>query len=538
MFGPGLNHPGSGSPWRFTDGQKRFLILWYWYDENGRYLYRRGVKRGAKGTGKDPFAAAHGNIEFAGPSLLVWDDGVGWHGVQHHMSWVQIASNSEGQSKDTLFIANNMWSNDAKAWHGIETNATKSVLQGRSRFEVLTASEKSAEGDPATFIILNESQHMTASSGGHKVEKVARRNVGKSPEEIQARIVEYTNAHAMGQDSTAEQSYIAWQQQISGDFPHLRQDILYDSVQADPNLRTNKPDELKKAISQAYLDAPWHDAYRLEGEVLDPSTPESDSIRFYLNGLAVREDAWIDPKNWDSQFAARPDIVVTDKEQITMFLDCSKSSDATGLVGVRVSDGHTFNLGIWQAERGGRGDKNWLAPRHEVDAVVREAFDRYKVMWFGVDPSPATDDATEHNYWMPTIDGWHRDFNRRIRLWTTPGATQGHSVLFDMRLNSPGAHARLKQFTAMAEQVATAIDDEHAITHDGNPALRLHVHNARKRPNQWGTSLGKESRDSNRLVDLAVCMVGAHLGRRLVLNNPKIRTGSGTRRPREVVVMN
>jgi len=530
-FGPGLVHPDTGADWRFTPGQKRFLILWYWHqlDANGeaRYVYRRGVKRGAKGSGKDPFGGAHGNCELAGPTQLVFDEEKGkWTGQQHRMPLVQIAANSETQCKKLLRVANSMWSRAAREWHNIETGETRSLLKGRGRFEVLTASEASAEGDPATFIILNESHHMTATSGGHKVTDVARRNVGKSPKEMQARLVEYTNAHQMGQDSTAQKSFESWQQQVSGQFPNLRHDILYDSIEADPNLSVFDTEQLKRALAQAYSDAPWYDEERLEGEVLDPATTLGESIRFYLNGLAVREDAWIDPRNWDKLYR---ETVLADREQIAMFLDCSKSSDATGLVAVRISDGHVFTLGIWQAPKGGRG-KNWLAPRNEVDAKVRETFDRYKVMWFGVDPSPALDDDTEALYWKPTIDAWHRDLHRKVKLWATPGATIGHSVLFDMRLSQKGAYERNKDFTEMAEQVAIWIDEEGSITHDGDPALRLHVHNARKYSVKWGTSLGKESRDSKKHVDLAVCMVGAQLGRRLVLNNTKIRTGTRTGR--------
>lgn len=533
-FGPGLIDYQTGEDWRFTPGQKRFLILWYHYDADGRYLYRSGVKRGSKGTGKDPVAAAHGNIELAGPSHLVWSAERGWHGIAHRMPLVQIASNSEAQSKDTLRIANAMWSREAREWHGLDCGETRTILRGRGRFEVLTASEASSEGDPATFIILNESQHMTKTSGGHKITEVARRNVGKSPRDIQARLCEYTNAHAMGADSTAERSFDGWQKQVSGHYPNLKTDILYDSIEADPNLSILDPDELATALRQAYSDAPWADLERLADEVRDPRTSVAEAIRFYLNGLAAREDAWIDPRRWDS--LARPDLVVADREQIAMFLDCSKSSDATGLVAARISDGHVITLGMWQAPRGGRG-KGWLAPREEVDARVREAFDRYRVMWFGVDPSPATDDETEALYWADAIDAWHRDFHRRLPLWATPGATIGHSVKFDMRLSQRGAHDRLKAFTEMAELCAKWIDDDQAITHDGDAALRLHVHNARKRANQWGTSLGKETRDSTNHVDLAVCMVGAQLGRRLVLNSTKVRTG-GVPKKRKVSVMN
>lgn len=531
QYGPGLIHHQSGRPWRFTPGQKRYLVLWYHFNEEGRYLYRSGVKRGAKGTGKDPFGGAHCNIELAGPSQLVMDESGGWTGVAHRMPLVQISSNSEEQSKDVLRVANAMWSQEARDWHGLDCGETRTILKGRGRLEVLTASESSSEGDPATFIMLNESHHMTATSGGHRVTEVARRNVGKSPRDLQARMCEYTNAHTMGSDSTAERSFTAWQQQASGRYKNLKQDILYDSIEADPNLDVfERLDDLRTALRQAYSDAEWADLERLEDEVRDPRTSPAEAIRFYLNGLGAREDAWVDPRNWDA--LAEVDTVA-DGERIAMFLDCSKSEDSTGLVAVRLSDGYTFVQGFWQSPRGARG-QSWLVPRAEVDATVRETFDRYKVVWFGVDPSPAVDDDTEHLYWADLIDQWHRDFRKKLPLWATPGANIGHSVLFDMRLSQHGANERNRQFTEMAERVVKWIDEEQGFRHDGDPALRLHVHNAKARPNRWGVSLGKETRDSKRLVDLAVCMVGAHLGRRIALNSNKVR-GTGERRVRKAV---
>lgn len=73
---------------------------------------------------------------------------------------------------------------------------------------------------------------------------------------------------------------------------------------------------------------------------------------------------------------------------------------------------------------------------------------------------------------------------------------------------------------------------EGAFFHDGNPTMRLHVHNARRRPNQFGVSLGKVNRSSSHLVDLAVSMVGARLGAQLALRSPKIKSvesGSGVK---------
>jgi hypothetical protein len=517
---PGLIDYQTGEPWRYTPGQKRFLILWYAYDERGRFVYRRGCKRGAKGTGKDPFGASICNAQLAGPTQLVRDaDGRGWHGEPHGMPLVQVASNSEAQSKDVLRVANAMWSREAREFYGLDCGETRTILKAGGRMEVLTASEASAEGDPSTFVFLNETHHMTESSGGHRVAKVVRRNVGKSPAHIQARVLDGTNAHTQGGDSIGERTFLAWQAQQTND--RLRSDILYDSIEAPPDTDIYTPASLRAGLLAAYSDAPWADIERLEGEVLDAETTVADTIRFYLNGLAMAEDAWVDPRKFDA--LSRPEIVVEDGTQIALFLDCSKSGDATGLVGCRLSDGHVFVLGCWQPPRGEKG-KGYLIPRDEVDGAVRYAFERFKVEWFGVDPSPAKDDETEALYWMPLIDAWHRDFHKKLKVWATGGAKMGSSVLFDMRVKMLGGQARNALFTQAAMQVVEDIEESGTLTWDGDGRLMLHTHNAKRRPNPWGVSLGKVTRDSDKRVDLAVCMVGARMGRRVVLNSGKVRT--------------
>ncbi|MEU6204582.1 hypothetical protein ABZ814_13455 [Micromonospora musae] len=524
---PGLIHHLTGDPWTFTAGQKRFLILWYAH-VGGRWRFRRGVKRGAKGTGKDPFGGALCNIELVGPSLLV-NEGGRWVGRRHRMPLVQIASNSEAQSKDVLRVANGMLPRETREHFGIDCGETRTITADGGRTEILTASEKSSEGDPATFIFLNETHHMTESSGGHRVAAVARRNVGKSPAHLQARVCDGTNAHESGSDSVGERSYEAWQKQVSGKAKN--QDILYDSIEAPPDTDLYDDRSRREGLRAAYADAPWADLERLDGEVLDPETTVADSIRYYLNGLGDREDAWVSPRAFDAQ--ARPDVVVGDRERIAMFLDCSKSSDATGLVASRLSDGHVFVLGMWQRPHGDRG-KGWLAPRHEVGAVARAALERYEVVWFGIDPSPTRDDSDEQLYWMPTVDALHRDYRDKLPVWATPGQNIGHSVLFDMRLSQPGGKERNRLFTEAAMQVVKDVEEDATLTWDGDAGLRMHAHNARRRPNQWGVSLGKVSRDSKKLVDLAVCMVGARMGRRIALNSGKLDV-EPKRRPGRVV---
>lgn len=866
---PGLLND-EGEPWRFTDGQARFLILWYAFDEDGRFIYRRGIRRGSKGTGKDPFAAAMCCMELLGPSQLWWD-GVQWVGKRHDLPLVQIASNSEAQSKALLRVANSMLGSEAVDFYQLDKGQTATYIKGGgARMEVLTASERSAEGNPATFCVLNEAlaldtpiptpsgwttmgdieagdwiigsqgkpvqvveafdtqhgrdcyevtfrdgtsfvasdghlwtakfsndhrplrtmttqemfesgrhirvprnagidtpetelpinpyflgywlgdgdkqgpiitvsdadamplrralferslttklcrrtskkraqkvyvsipgrrtggsfdkrklalkgilkemglterkfvpseflhagsgqrmellrglmdsdgcvdkngrcvfvnnnediadavcylarsfgeivkknwatdprsriggnwrvewtpryvvpvslprkaqrirfntksyaafdlivdvtpvpsvpvrcirvdaedslfvagegwklthntHHMTDSSGGKRLASVARRNVGKSKRSLQARIVELTNAHSQGNDSVGERSFEAWQKQVSGKYKQLRKDILYDSIEADPRLDFYDEKDRALALKQAYSDAPWADLKRLGDEIVDPELSAAEAIRFYLNGVAEQEDAYVAAGNFAA--LADPSRVFVDGDQIALFLDCSKSTDATALMGCRIKDGFNQTLGVWQRPRGPRGE-GFLVDRAEVDARVREVFDTYKVVWFGVDPSPAKDDSTEASYWKPTIDQWHRDFRRRLRVWATPG-NKGNSVMWDMRLSSPGGHDRNRKFAQEVEVIQQAVDEEGLegpFRHDGDPALVAHVNNTRARFNKFGLAVGKKNRDSTQLVDLCVAMIGANVGRREALNSGKVRAARSGNSPR------
>lgn len=56
----------AGEPFRASLDQALFLLWWYALDSNGDWLYRRGVRRLAKGSGKSPFAAALALFELVG----------------------------------------------------------------------------------------------------------------------------------------------------------------------------------------------------------------------------------------------------------------------------------------------------------------------------------------------------------------------------------------------------------------------------------------------------------------------------------------
>lgn len=511
-----LVHHLTGKPWRYTKSQKRFLVLWYAVGPDGRWLYRRGVMRRAKGVGKDPLGATMLHAEGFGPVMFGgWNERGEPVGRPRRTALVQIAANSEEQGKDLLFVANAMVSRRLKRDVGYEPGKLASASKSGVRIQILTNSVATAEGDPADFIVVNENHHMTQSSGGRGLSAVVRRNLAKSPDG-QGRAVELTNAWEPGNGSEAEATYEAWQAQVQG--RTLRTDILYDSCEAPAYLSLHTASDVDAGLRAAYADAPWVSLDRIAAEIDDTSQSVADSIRFYFNQLAVNESGWIDPRNFDA--CAKSDVVA-DRERIALFLDCSKSDDATVLEACRISDGYAFHVGGWQRPHGDRG-KGWLAPRDAVDVAVRTCFERYQVEWFGVDPSPARDDETEASYWMSLVDAWAVDLSRRIKV----KASERHPFLFDMRMGSPGGRERNRLFTETAMMVAEAIDESHTFVHDGHPMLRQHAHNAHRRTNPWGVSLGKRNRDSKDKVDAAVGMVGAQLGRTLVLRSGKAKQPS------------
>lgn len=524
---PGLIHYQFGGDWRWTRYQRRFLILWYHVNPDGRFIYRSGIVRGAKGTGKDPFAAGMCNCEMVGPvELYDWDEKTGRPiGRPRGFPLVQVMSNSQEQSKDVLRVANAMWGEAARERYQLDCGETRTVLKSNGgRFEIPPAAEESGEGDPATFIALNETHHMSKSNGGARVANMGRRNVGKTTTYIQARMCEYTNAHRQGSDTEGERAFKSWQKQQAPGYKGKR-DILYHSIEAAPPFDILTEAGRKHGLRQAYLDAEWNDIERKSDEIADDRTSVADSIRFYLNGLATEEDAWIEP---DKFAALAEQKTVADGDRIAMFLDCSKSGDATGLVACRLDDMYAFLPGatVWSKPHGWPASQRWLAPREEVENAVRVAMDKYDVVWFGIDPSPAEDDESEALYWRDMIDRLHRDFRDQLPLWATPGDIRGNSVLFDMRLSQFGGVIRNQQFTESAEMVQKWIDEdglEGVFRHDGHPILAQHVYQAKLRPNQWGVSLSKVTRDSSKHIDLAVCMVGAIMGARIALNSGRLK---------------
>lgn len=505
-----------GKPWRFTLEQARLALWWFGVDDDGDWLFRDGAIQRLKGWGKDPFGATLCATEMVGPCRFDgFERGRPVAADQPH-AWVQTAAVTLEQTKNTMRLFPSLFTAEAKAWYGLQVG--KELVHGlddERLIQAVTSNPSALEGGRSSFVLKNETHHWRANNNGHEMAATIRRNAAKS-EGGAARTLAITNAYDPSQDSVAQHDREAWEAVAAGEA--ITEGIFYDSLEAPPEAPLTAEDA-PDVVAGIRGDSVWLSTKRIVKEILDVRDPPSRQRRFWFNQITAHEESWTTLLVFDPlakpELGVGADLLRSDTRvagEWALFFDGSKSDDATGLVACRIDDGHVVTLGMWQKPPKGR-DQDWVVPRAEVDLRVRTVFEVFNVVGFFADPSHTRDDETAERFWDDIIDGWHRTYRDRLRVWAQPGKG-GHSVMWDM--TSP---ARSQEFTAAAERAASDID-RGALTWDGDPRLRIHVRNARRFPNKYGTSLWKGHRTSKRKIDLAVCMVGARMVRRMVLNAP------------------
>ncbi|WP_249295756.1 terminase [Agrococcus sp. Marseille-Q4369] len=516
---------GRKGPWQFTPEQARFLLWYYALDEHGRFRYHSGALQRLKGWGKDPLAATVSAGGMFAPTLFDHWEGDRPIGRDNDRAWVQVIAVSLEQTKNTMKLFPSLFTPEARLRYGIQVGKENVWGLGDTRqIQAVTSSVLAIEGGRPTQIIRNETQNWLESNQGHDMAGAIEGNASKSEVDSPARMLDIFNAYRPGQDSVAQRLREAiedtWGDPDAEDADRRPKvvdfGVLYDSLEApeDAPLTLDAAPEVVRAVRG---DAIWLDLDRIKKSISNPLNAPSESRRKWYNQITAAEDAWTEPAEIDP--LRDFDVTVERGEEIVLFLDCSKSDDATALVGCRMIDGHVFTLGMWQRPPGKRGD-GWIVPREDVDAKIKMAFEQWRPVAFFGDPSHVTDDETTDRFWDPLFEEWHLRYRDQLRVWAdgTPGRN-GHAVMFDMT-----ARERSKQF---ANAVAFTLEEirSAAFTWDGDARMRRHLLNARRYPVQGIVSIAKESRESKRKIDLAVGLCGARMVRRLVMSSSK--TGGG-----------
>ena len=287
----------------------------------------------------------------------------------------------------------------------------------------------------------------------------------------------------------AEESFEAWQLQVSGNAPRRHPVRLPRSAAAPLAARRG---ELRRASPPP---TPTRRGPTSSGSATRPRTLACRSLirmRYYFSILPTNETAWVDPRNFDAR--ARPDELVADGEPIALFLDCSKTEDATALVAAGSATATCSHSTAGIARTATAARVGWRrATRSTPRSAPRSS--TYDVQWFGVIRRRHGRRARG-----PVLGAAGRRVAPRLprqcarlgdpgRQRRPLGALRHAPSSTGRPRPAPGVHRgrasrpRRRSTTSCTRSPRTA-----------TAMLRLHVHNARRRPNQYGVSRSASSR--------------------------------------------
>jgi hypothetical protein len=511
-------------PFVATQEQADYGLEYYRLNpRTGQRVVRRGVISRPRGWGKSPWTGAFAAFEALGPAVPNgWDAdgqpvGMPWSEIRKPL--VEIAAVSEQQ------VDTNTWSPlidmltlgpVMREYPGLEPMGTFVALP-YGRIQKRTAEARSAKGAPACFVVCDQTEEWTPSNGGVALFNTLRNNVLKRG----GHLMESPNAFTPGLGSVAENSMATYLDIKDARSKGRTSDrgVYFDHREAPPDTDPFDPDSLMRGLEVAYGDSAdvehcaihdppcerpgWVDLGHIASSVLAELDTNMQLARAdWLNQITHAADAWIDQPTWSGRFAFRADAELAeplaDRDVVTLGFDGSRGRakgkpDATALVGCRVSDGHLFEVAVWEAPDGEQG-KEWTPPIQLVEAAIAAAFDRFRVAAFYADPAKD---------WRSYVNAWEAKY--AVRLVTAPdGKHVKASVNHPFEWWMTGGRSGLIE--RAIEQLEGAIRNGD-MTHDGSYRLTQHVLNARRRFRNKKLALAKEHDHSPNKIDAAVAAV-------------------------------
>ncbi|MGC4946183.1 terminase [Streptomyces sp. DT224] len=504
-----LAQPGrdDGAPFIPTQEEADFLLAFYeLHPVTGKRIVHRALLSRPRGWGKSPFVGAIALTEACADVVPDGFDAYGepvgrpWHSIRTPL--VRIAAVTEQQTDNTWIPLLEMARGRALSTdYGLDVLDTVIYLP-RGQVSPITSSATSAKGDPACFASLDQTEEWKDSNGGTKFAKVLRFNAAK----LGGSIIETPNAFTPGEGSVAERSASDYQAIIEG--RSRARGILVDHREAPPETDLLDEESLVAGLRYAYGDSSdhpdgcvlhdppcepgWSPIERLTSEFYDTSNEVQDLRADLLNQITHASDAWLSQP--EVRAASDLDRVVEPGDRIVLGFDGSRKrsrgvTDATALIGCRLSDGHLFTIGVWEQPqnwRPGPDGEGWQVPVVEVLAAVHEAFATYDVIGMYADPAK----------WESHVADWEAAYGPRLKVQST----RNHPIEWWMT----GGRSTL--IVRALEKFHTALT-ERELTIDGAAALVRHLLNSRRRKTRSGIQIMKENPDSPNKIDAAVAAV-------------------------------
>lgn len=418
---------------------------------------------------------ALGQVRFDG-----WDAAGDPVGRPVRSPFIRCLATEEGQSGNTFDNVTVMMAHLVEHYGdefpgidvGRSAQSSSRILLHAQHGEIVpsTAASASKDGGKETFAVFDET-HLYTLPELHRMHDVVRRNLRKR-RNAEPWCMETSTMYRPGEESVAEATHNYAQAIAEG--RSRERGLLFDHREAPAATDLADRDSLLAGLRAAYGPAAtWLDLDGIIAEIWDPQSDPSDSRRYWLNQPAVAEDALVTAAEWD---ACVFEDVLEPGEEITLGFDGSKNDDSTVLVAMRVRDRFATVVGVQEKDDRVAG---WEVDRQFFDGLVASMFAQYRVVGFYADVA----------HFETYVDKWSAEYGDRLAV----KAIAKSAVGWDMR-------GRLQQLTAATERLVAGIRDRD-VKHDGGSVLRRHVLNARRRPNRWGISFGKDRKGSPRKVD-------------------------------------
>lgn len=504
-----VHGPGDvqGEPVELDDEFSAFILDTYALDDSGRRLYDSAFISRAKGRAKSELAGFITLFEAMGPARFDgWAEGGETYerdgfvytyaegeplGKLVTAPVIRCLATEEGQAGNTY---DNVYFNltEGPLSNGLPRDAaglTRIFLPGGGEIIPSTASNSSKDGGKETFVVFDET-HLYTTRELKRMYDTVRRNLAKR-KAAEPWSLETSTMYLPGEKSVAEETHDL--AKLIREGKSRTQRLLFDHREADPDIDLTDPEQVRAGLKETYGPfAEVMDIERILSEFYDPRNDPQDSRRYYFNQPTSSKDAWISSPEWMATAATKE---VSKGDEITLGFDGSRKrsrgiADATALIGCRVSDGHLFEIRVWEQPEGPAGE-GWEVPITEVDYEVRQAFERFNVVGFFADPAK----------WESYVAQWEADYGKKLKV----KSTQAHPIEWWMTGN------RSYLVVRALEQFQNAVLDKE-LTHQGL-ALSRHVLNARRRISRSGLSIAKEHPESFNKIDAAVAAVLAYQAR-------------------------
>jgi phage terminase large subunit-like protein len=481
-----IHGPGDieGDPVILDDEFAAFIARCYEVDKAGKRRIRRAVMSRPKGRAKSELAAFIACAEAIGPVRFSHFAEAGevspWGyeyaegepvGAPVKRPEILCFATEFGQAGNTYDAVRFMLSPDSGSPYLVETygkldvGLTRILLPNGGTITPETAADSSADGGKSTFAVFDET-HLWILPRLKRLHQIVIRNLLKR-KIASGWCFETTTMYEPAAGSVAEGSHEYFKAVSEGRVSDAG--LLFDHKQApgkfDAKFKTHRLNGLSEVYGPA---AEWMDLNAIADSYDDPQTSPAEWERYWFNRPVSLQGLWLSQQAWDDCQVSR---VIPDGSPVVLALDGSFSGDSTALIAVQIGEfPHVMIAGHWEKVAGAT---DWRVDILEVEDAIRTACLRWHVKEITADP----------------------------HLWA-----RSLQILAEENLpvvEFPQSPARMTPATKRF----TDLVNVRGLTHSGEPALTRHVSNAVLKQDSRGTRLMKETKSSERRIDLAVAAV-------------------------------